>query len=534
MRRTIVGVSMLAGLTAASGCGGGSGAAPPSDAGTTPAPPRGAVITVGLARRLPLLDPAFVNSTVGRSIASAVCTPLVTYLDAPGAEGRTLVPGLARDLPRVSMDDRSFRVSLKTGLRFADGTPLGAHDVQASFERLLSPATHSPQAAVFSDLSGAAAYRSGRAGHLRGVRVQGHDVIFHLRAGDPSFVARLATAAACPVEKGSPDAPDARVWQRSATGPYRVGALRPGREATLVPNPAYDPSLLGVRGGGAGFDLRGSIGGAGARRCLRARTCDLVVGVPPTRLAGVPGTHAVGLGSGKIAVLRFEARTPLSPLAESSVRRAVNLAIDRVAVARAVGGPLVAVPTSGLMTPAMPGYRATEPYPLRGDAAEAGRLLVGSGVTLPFHATLVATPGDAAAAHVIVRDLRRVGIHVRVAAPPAHEAVDMVLTHFTPAYGDARAVVVGLLGPAGLTGGGPPGAGFDVAGLSDRIRVALGRGGEARSAAFAELARSLVRDDAPVAVLWRANFPVVSTSRINGMFAQPLYGLDLAALRRAV
>ena len=69
--------------------------------------------------------------------------------------------------------------------------------------------------------------------------------------------------------------------------------------------------------------------------------------------------------------------------------------------------------------------------------------------------------------------------------------------------------------------------------VSDRVRVALGRGGEARAAAFAELALSLVRDDAPVAVLWRANFPVVSTSRIDGMFAQPLYGLDLAALRRA-
>ena len=137
----------------------------------------------------------------------------------------------------------------------------------------------------------------------------------------------------------------------------------------------------------------------------------------------------------------------------------MNLAIDRVAVARAMGGPLVAVPASGLMTPAMPGYRATDPYPLRADRALAHRLLVSSGVSLPFHATLVAAPADRAAARVIVRDLRRVGIEVRVAAPPAHEPVDMVLSHFTPAYGDARAVLVGLLGPAGLTGGGPPARG---------------------------------------------------------------------------
>jgi peptide/nickel transport system substrate-binding protein len=524
---------LLAGVLSASACGGGSGAAPPSDAGTTPPPPQGSVITVGLARSVPLLDPAFIGSTLGRSVAAAVCTPLVTYLDAPGAEGRTLVPGLARDLPRVSSDDRSFRVTLKSGLRFSDGKPLGAHDVQATFERLLSPATHSPDAGLFADLAGAAAYRSGRTGHLRGVRVQGHDVLFHLRAGDPSFVARLATAAACPVARGAPDAPDGHIWQGSATGPFRVAAVRPGRAVRLVPNPAYDPSLLGARGGGAGFNVRGALGVAGARRCLRSRACDLILGVPPGRVGRLAGTHASGIASGELTVLRFEARTPLSPLAESTVRRALNLAIDRVAVATAMGGPLVAVPASGLMTPAMPGYRATDPYPLRANQALAHRLLVSSGVSLPFRATLVAAPADRPAARVIVRDLRRVGIEVRVAAPPAHEPVDMVLSHFTPAYGDARAVLVGLLGPAGLTGGGPTGAGFDVAGLSDRVRVALGRGGEARAAAFAELSLSLVRDDAPVAVLWRANFPVLSTSRIGGMFAQPLYGLDLAALRRA-
>jgi peptide/nickel transport system substrate-binding protein len=521
------------GVLAASACAGGSAAAPPSDVGTTPPPPEGRAITIGLAKQLPVLDPAFVDSTVGRSLASATCTPLVTYLDAPGAEGRTLVPGLARDLPRVSMDDRSFRVTLKSGLRFADGQPLGPGDVRATFERLLAPATHSPLAGLFGDLAGAAAYRSGRATHLRGVRVQGNDILFRLRAGDPSFVARLATVAACPVEQGSPDGPDGLILKGSATGPYRVSAVRPGRAVRLVPNGAYDPSLLGARGGGAGFDVRGALGVPGARRCLRQRACDLILGVPPDRLGRVPGAHASGVGSGELALLRFEARTPLSPLAESTVRRAVNLAIDRTAVARAMGGPLVAVPASGLMTPAMPGYRPANPYPLRANRSLAHRLLVASGVSLPFEAILVAAPADGAAAHLIARDLRRVGIHIRIASPPAHEPVDMVLTHFTPAYGDARAVIVGLLGPAGLTGGGPPGAGFDVAGLSDRVRVALGRGGEARAAAFAELALSLVRDDAPVAVLWRANFPVLSTSRIGGMFAQPLYGLDLAALRRA-
>jgi peptide/nickel transport system substrate-binding protein len=362
-RRIAAAATVLLGVLAASACAGGSAAAPPSDVGTTPPPPEGRVITMGLAKPLPVLDPAFVNSTVGRSLASAICTPLVTYLDAPGGEGRTLVPGLARDLPRVSMDDRSFRVTLKSGVRFADGQPLRPSDVRSTFERLLSPATHSPQAGLFGDLVGAAAYRSGRATHLRGVRVQGNDILFRLRAGDPSFVARLATVAACPVEQGTPGGPDGVVLKGSATGPYRVSAVQPGRLVRLVPNRAYDPSLLGARGGGPGFDVRGALGIAGARRCLRQRICDLILGVPPGRLGDVPGAHVSGVGSGELALLRFEARTPLSPLAESTVRRAVNLAIDRTAVARAMGGPLVALPASSLMTPAMPGYRP--PTPIR-------------------------------------------------------------------------------------------------------------------------------------------------------------------------
>ncbi len=124
--------------------------------------PSGTVRAV-TAQPLPLLDPAFADTRQSRAIANALCTPLVRYADAQGLPGTVLVPGLARDLPVVSRGSRTFRVQLLSGLKFADGRTLTTLDVRATFERLLDPATHSPGAALFSDLLGSEAFAAGSA-----------------------------------------------------------------------------------------------------------------------------------------------------------------------------------------------------------------------------------------------------------------------------------------------------------------------------------------------------------------------------------
>ena len=58
--------------------------------------------------------------------------------------------------------------------------------------------------------------------------------------------------------------------------------------------------------------------------------------------------------------LTFNVRRP--PFSNVLARRAVNLAIDRAAVTRHLGGPGLSIPTCQVLPPHFPGYRAYCPW----------------------------------------------------------------------------------------------------------------------------------------------------------------------------
>src|SRR4051794_5405095 len=242
-------IFLLAAATAvAAGCG--TGAAGPTEPPSTGAALRGAGRTVVVASDAGLgsLDPALARGPLAQAVAFAACTPLLTYADAGGDAGRTVIPGLATDVPDTSPNMRTVTFTLRSGLRFADGKPLTTADIRYTFERLLAPRMHSPAAPLFADLVGAQAYQQGLAPTVRGITVSNHGVSFHLKRGDPSFLTRVALPYTCPVEQGTPVSDQgAAILRRQATGPYRV-ARAGARRVVLTRNPAYPVGVLGPRG----------------------------------------------------------------------------------------------------------------------------------------------------------------------------------------------------------------------------------------------------------------------------------------------
>ncbi len=119
-----------------------------------------------------------------------------------------LIPRIAEGMPSVSEDGRTFRFTLRQGVRFQpmpglpEGRELVAEDVRYTLLRLLSQEMASPGYAFFRTLEGAEAYHDGEADDIPGIRVTGpYTIEFHLDSADQTFLNAMAMPFAYPVPR---------------------------------------------------------------------------------------------------------------------------------------------------------------------------------------------------------------------------------------------------------------------------------------------------------------------------------------------
>ena len=237
---------------------------------------------------------------------------------------------------------------------------------------------------------------------------------------------------------------------------------------------------------------------------LLAGDVDLIEAVPPRDLARIAATPRLrvarqdGTRVMYLALNQGAAREDgQRPLADPRIRRALSLAIDRVALAAQVMDG-TAQPAARLVPPGRPGGDA-DAVPLPADRAEARRLLRearGEGaLALTLTGTTNRFPQDEALLQALAQMWRQADIAVEVEALPA--AV------FLPRYASGR-YDVALFG--WLTGPGEPNAVFGaVLGSRD---AALGRGalngyGLRQSACRSLIAAALSNRDRPAGDAWR-------------------------------
>ncbi|MFJ9366908.1 ABC transporter substrate-binding protein [Nocardia sp. NPDC101769] len=96
----------------------------------------GGDLVMGLSAEPDRLDPTTSSSLYTRYVMSSICEKLYDN-DASG----NLVPQLATALPTVSADGLTVTIPVRTGIKFADGTPFDAAAVQTSLQRHLSSKT---------------------------------------------------------------------------------------------------------------------------------------------------------------------------------------------------------------------------------------------------------------------------------------------------------------------------------------------------------------------------------------------------------
>ena len=101
---------------------------------TAAEPRRGGTLSIGRAQDPPIIDPIRTGTFTERQLSTPVYEPLFD-VDVKG----NIVPFLAESYT-VSDDVKTWRIRLRPGIRFHDGTPLDSAAVVANFERTRNPA----------------------------------------------------------------------------------------------------------------------------------------------------------------------------------------------------------------------------------------------------------------------------------------------------------------------------------------------------------------------------------------------------------
>jgi peptide/nickel transport system substrate-binding protein len=314
------------------------------------------------------LDPSMSYTLEGWSAMWETYVPLLTYVHADGTAGTKVIPGLARALPKISDDGRTYTLYLRQGLRYSDGSPVRASDFPATIERML--AMNSPATPFFTEIVGAERFSKTKQGGIPGIEADDKTgrIVIHLTQPRSTFENELATLFAAPLPAGT-KREDLSAHPPPGTGPYEIVASKPGSNWEYRRNPewAEHNGKLMPQIPSGNFDTIDAQVIANPETAVNEvehGRFDWMEEQPPAdRYQELrdryEGTQLVV--TPQIDVYYFWMNVRRAPFNDIRVRRAINYAIDPAALERIYGGQLRA--TQQVLPAAMPGHRKFHPYP---------------------------------------------------------------------------------------------------------------------------------------------------------------------------
>ena len=266
-----------------------------------------------------------------------------------------------------------------------------AETFRYSIERALSPGLGdgAPASGFLSDVVGAAAFRAGKTEHISGLVVQNDVLRLRIAAPAGDFLARLDTVLCRGADRHA-----GREWRGDypipSAGPYYVKVRWQDAAVVLERNPNYHGSRP-HRLQRIVYDI-----GNSTRRTVERiengtadYTADLLhestfaAGGPLAARFGSARSSAVAsprlVQTPQVGVRFVQFNTERGPFADARLRRAVNFAIDR----RALAGGRTEIPSAAYLPPALASARGVRVYPLSPDLKRARALAHG------FHGKVV-------------------------------------------------------------------------------------------------------------------------------------------------
>lgn len=428
-------------------------------------------------------------------------------------ENLQLFPRLAARIEQA--DPTTWRVTLREGIAFHDGSPVTAQAVIDSLAPISEEGhpAHNPRLVRLLDLAG-----MDTDGELT--------VVFRTSNPNAAFPWTLTEPGIAILGAPSEDFPI------NATGPFIFREAIPEQLYRVEANPAYrdgPPALAEVR-------VVKAADPAAAALAFEAGELDLVINYPEADYERILSAGAQGFAAPTTRLFFFGLNVTNGPLENPLIRRAVSLAIDRQGIVDAALSGVGGVP-AGTIFPALMGW-AADIAPVY-DPAEAERLLARAGAvkegglwTLdgePLTIDIVTYASRAAlppSAELTQAYLHAIGIKATVSIGEfganndaiANGTADMHLQ----AWGTAPQGDPGYFPEAILA----TGAGSNVGGYSNpELDALLARGRETfdetlRQAMYARV-QTIIAEDAALIPVFHASQVSVGRAGLNGFAVHP-------------
>jgi peptide/nickel transport system substrate-binding protein len=303
-----------------------------------------------------------------------------------------------------ALDDTTWEVKLRQGVRFHDGTPFTARDVKATFDRVLDEKNK----------------LTARGNHVKIKSVEVLDaqtVRFKTDGPYPLFVERL-TAQVMQSEKVIKE--KGHEWMQEnpvGTGPYKLVKWNKKQDHLLVRNDDYwgpKPAFKYMR-------VRIIPETATQIAELVSGGVDVIKAVPPDQMDVINKSGQARTSTSPIlrtAFLQLDqaARSGPNPFTDRRVRQAANLAVDMDSIIKHVLNGLGDRTATGINPMAFGFDPNLKPY--RQDLAAAKKLLADAGYPNGFEVrfrtgTQIVEPGVLQTNEAIVADLAKVGIRAQ-------------------------------------------------------------------------------------------------------------------------
>jgi YVTN family beta-propeller protein len=392
---------------------------------------RGGTFTV-VDQLLPDRDPVQAYEPRDLPALATVYDGLAALRRAGGAAGFTLVPDLAKTLPRPTDGGTTYTFRLRPGIRYSNGTLVRASDFRRGLQRQLSFGAN--PAGFYDGILGAQTcpQHPGRCDLSAGIVTNdaAGTVTFHLTRADPDFLYKLSEPLAAPAPPGTPSHVIDKAPFVPGTGPYRISQYQPKRSLTLVRNPYFRQWSYAAQPAGYPDVIRfEQMTDPGKQQAaVIAGRADLVNisenGQPYHPLAvRYPARLHPGI---KTATNFLFLNTRQPPFTNIKARQAVNYAIDRAWIIQLLGlGSAEATPTCQILPADFPGHQGYCPYttgPQNGswhgpDIGKARRLAKESGTTnVPVTMWTFNDRADEAVGSYLVQLLKDLGYQAKLHA----------------------------------------------------------------------------------------------------------------------